>query len=237
MLIVGAMRGQERLIGGYWFLHDLFFASLIAFLIMKVLKSYKMFGGFVVGLTALFYYKTINVPFWEINSRVMLGSCFFIAGKLAKIYGLIDIISRNRIQFLSFALCLCLVMVGANYNKASMFETNFQNFLPYILFAIAGTVMIHLVSNYISERMECFSTFMNYIGTHTLVILTWHFSVFKVVSVIILLVYHLDVKMLAQHPTISQFSERGWWLVYFMAGVLVPCGIVYVVEIIKLRRW
>ena len=54
-LIVTSMQGQERLIGGYWFLHDLFFASLIAFACFKIVKSVKVGGAIIFTLTAIFF--------------------------------------------------------------------------------------------------------------------------------------------------------------------------------------
>ena len=66
-----------------------------------------------------------------------------------------------------------------------------------------------------------------YIGNNTLTILTWHFLTFKLVSIIIIWKYSLPVARLAEFPVIEEATYKLWWVVYFLAGVLIPIFLIY----------
>lgn len=222
LLVITAMRGEERMIGAYWFLHDLFFCSLIAFLIFKVTKSAIWGAGIILCITIIAYWENISIPYWEINPKVMLGATFFAIGRLFKTYYLMDRILKDRRVF-CFFISFAFVVIGTYANHVSMFEVNFNNLLLYVVCATAGTVWIHIISFYLLKNRKQISKILNFIGEHTMTILTWHFSSFKIISVSIILIYHLDVRILAQHPTIIEYSEKGWWMLYTLVGIGVPC--------------
>lgn len=60
------------------------------------------------------------------------------------------------------------------------------------------------------------------IGNNTLPILTWHMLCFKIVSILIINFYGLPMARLAEFPVIEEYSKQGWFLLYFLVGVLVP---------------
>ena len=78
--------------------------------------------------------------------------------------------------------------------------------------------------------------FFNFIGKNTLTILTWHLLAFKVVSLMIIYIYELPMKRLAEFPVILEYSHKGWWIVYFIVAILVTGGIAYCNKGIK-NQW
>ena len=60
------------------------------------------------------------------------------------------------------------------------------------------------------------------VGTKTLGILTWHFLCFKFVSWILILYYHLPIDRLSEFPVVTEYSSQGWWMLYLVAGLLLP---------------
>ena len=79
-----------------------------------------------------------------------------------------------------------------------------------------------IVAKYLISRRIILSNAIVYIGNNTIQILTWHFLCFKIVSLIIILVYHLPIEHLAEFPTISDYSASGWRICYFLIGILIP---------------
>ena len=64
--------------------------------------------------------------------------------------------------------------------------------------------------------------FLTFIGNHTMPILIWHFLCFKLVSLVIILVYSLPVEQLAEFPVIETHATRYWWLAYVFIGSTLP---------------
>ena len=63
---------------------------------------------------------------------------------------------------------------------------------------------------------------MKFIGDMTLPILIWHFISFKVISFVIIRIYGLPVEFMAKFPVIEEYSIKGWWLLYALAGIIIP---------------
>ena len=94
--------------------------------------------------------------------------------------------------------------------------------VPFIITGVLGTWVVYsLPWETIGKRL---SSFFNYIGTHTLQILTWHFLSFKIISLCIILLYDLPIEHLAEFPVIESFSNQFWFL-YFVTGVIVPLAL------------
>ena len=81
------------------------------------------------------------------------------------------------------------------------------------------------VRNYCACATKRFAAVLDYLGDHTLSILTWHFLCFKVVTLLIIGIYRLPIEQLAAIPILEEQAAQGWWLVYVLAGV---CGAVMI---------
>lgn len=81
--VIFRMDMQEGLLGGYWFLKALFWASLIS-LFMIILFRKLVFLGAIALLCVLclvnHYFKVD--PFFHLNAQPLIGSLFFISGSL-----------------------------------------------------------------------------------------------------------------------------------------------------------
>ena len=60
-----------------------------------------------------------------------------------------------------------------------------------------------------------------YIGKNTLQILALHFMSFKIVSIVVILVYNLPFEMLSEFPVIKCHHEITWPL-YSLVGISLP---------------
>lgn len=62
----------------------------------------------------------------------------------------------------------------------------------------------------------------SFTGGYTFNVLTWHFLSFKVISILLIIIYVLSIDYLECFPTITEYALDGWWLLYTVAGVGIP---------------
>jgi hypothetical protein len=74
-----------------------------------------------------------------------------------------------------------------------------------------------------------------FIGDHTMEVLTWHFLSMKLVSLIIITIYHLPIKRLSEFPVIEEYARQGWWIAYLIVGVAIPVVWTYYYHLFKDR--
>jgi hypothetical protein len=103
-----------------------------------------------------------------------------------------------------------------------MLSFDITNIIPYVICAIIGTMMLFGISKHIASRRYRGTTILLYVGNHTLSILTWHLLSFKAISLIIIYVYSLSTRRLAEFPVIEEYAHQGWWILYMVAGVTIP---------------
>lgn len=92
----------------------------------------------------------------------------------------------------------------------------------YFLTAIGGLMAVYSVSAQIEKGNNKIRSLLIFIGNNTLTILTWHFLCFKLVSWLIICLYGLPIVRLAEFPVIQEYSSQGWFVAYFIVGVIIP---------------
>lgn len=218
--LIVSMNGFEQLLGGYWFLHSLFVASLTAYVIIRVCgKSRLWIGG--VGLllgATLFDFMGWHIPIYG-GQKEFLGTIFFLIGYAYHLHER----PSSRMHRWQFLIGTVLVILGAMFWRSSMLTVTGPKMIPYIASAVGGTLATFAVSHWIDARADGrIRRALVYIGDNTFTILTWHFLSFKLVSLLIIFIYGLPVAQLAYFPVIGTYAHRGWWLAYFVAGIAIP---------------
>lgn len=134
--------------------------------------------------------------------------------------------------------CLIIVVLALSvkviillFGHASMLSITFKGAMPYVVAALSGSVMVVYVSRLLVARASRLRSFLVFTGRHTFEVLTWHFSCFKLVSLIIIAVYGLPIEILAYFPALSsvQLQAEGvsiswslWWWAYLLVGAGIP---------------
>ena len=218
-LIFFCLSGNEQLLGGYWFLHTMFFASFIFYGLLK-LKIPVVGGLIALLLSVLLYFKGIPVLNIYCGAKEWLAVSCMMAGYLYKSYS-IDKLVNNHIAYV-IPVCALLVILGSIYWNGEMINLKWTHTIPYFISAIAGSIIVMKVSKYMTEKTCYISHFISNIGNMTLEILTWHFLCFKIVNLIIIAYYGLPIEHLAEFPVMKPYHVQGWWILYFIIGVFVP---------------
>ena len=225
------MDGHDQLLGGYWFMKALFYSSLISyaslFIIDKIClpqisqftKKVAVIGLMLFVVIATNHYH-FTVPFLDFGSQPFYAALFFIVGHCFA--------SMKVPKFKNWQICLAFLFVFIagffwRMETGDQFYSN-KKLIPAIFAAVLGTWSIYSLP---WERLKghAVST-MKFIGNNTLTILTWHFLSFKIVSLIIITLYHIPISQLAEFPVISSYAKSGWWVAYVIVSILVCCLIV-----------
>ena len=231
-LIFFCLSGNEQLLGGYWFLHTMFFASFIFYGLLK-LKMPIVGGLIALFISALLYFKGIPVVNIYCGAKEFFAVSCMMAGYLYKSYSVDKFVDKYSAYVILG--CALLLILGSVYWHGEMLDMEWTNTVPYFVSAIAGSIIVMKVSKLLTDKTRWLSDFVSNIGNKTIEILTWHFLCFKIVSLIIIAYYGLPIEHLAEFPVMRPYHVQGWWICYFVIGVAVPIiGTVYTNKLIKL---
>lgn len=215
------LTNHDELLGGYWFLHTLFFASFISYVLMRFVRNHVVALLISLCITLILYYFSLDIPFFKVGGREVFASSFIISGKLCNCrkYKALIIKFRLTLIFSSFLL----LIGGSQYLCCSMLSITSEKIMPYFFTALICTISVHSVMVYINSMGKPkINTILCYVGDNTLDILTWHFLIFKMVSYFLILSYGLSFNMISSFPVIEQYSKNGFWILYFCAGCILP---------------
>lgn len=219
--ILTTMTGQEKLLDPFWFLKELLFASvivcLLTFFIKKLSFKYKnlLLWLVLIALAVITKPGELGIPvIWNL-SILFLSATFFLSGHIYR-----KLEDADSYNWTSFFICMAIVFsVTLIWNDSlDMLWYNAYSVLLYIPTALVGIFMVLSVSNLL-ERYRI-KRFFYYIGNHTLIILSLHLLVFKMVSFIIISIYNLPIECLAD--TYIREYNQSFWIIYVVFGISLP---------------
>lgn len=217
--IITRMTDNEQLLGGFWFLRSLLVGAIIGYLVIKNIHS-KIYGGAILLiLTVVLSFVNKHIPYFELGARETFAALFFVSGHYYK--------ELNwKIHEKRYILPLAIVMItfGVKFYQASLLNFEYWQVVPYLITAIIGILATFYLSKRISNLSNRMKSCLVYTGNNTLAILTWHMLSFKLVSLLIIAVYQLPMEQLAEFPVIEQYSKEGWFMLYFLVGMIIPIG-------------
>ncbi len=217
--IVFFMRGQPPMIGVFWFLNTLFWGNIISYAFLKIFKHPEWAAINTLGICLITNYEGLLIPIIMITPQTFSAAFLIIVG---------HIFAYRKIRLLNIwqiTTALMLIIIGYLFWKAEMSHGFYSTprIIPYMTTAIGAVWAFYSIFKKLGNKVSVkFSNILLYIGNHTLIILALHFLVFKFVSFIIILIYNLPILRLAEYPAILEFGNKGWWIIYTIAGVAVP---------------
>lgn len=224
--IVCRIRSHPKMLGGYWFLTSLFWGSLFAWVYLRLFRDTRIAALMAFLVLMVFNYTHRQMPFLDLSAREFHAAFLIVIG---------HVFAERKVQtFSSWVMLAVLVLaVVGTFQWRLHFSRNSYESLTLLLYAPTSVLSVWtLYSLFVrwKETDSIPSRAMDYVGNHTLEILTWHFLCFKFVSVIIVMVHRLPVERIEEFPTIIEYSTQGWWALYVFLGVFVPLSISYFVE-------
>lgn len=223
MSVLTQMEGHEQLLGGYWFLKELFLGSIIGFLICK--HSLLLGGGKKYLLNSLIAFLLflsvkglhIQIPYLNLNWITFLSTFYYCVGYDLKRFGFS--VRSNSVILL---MALVVAAVSLMLPEFEMGKQGSWYMFLYIGTSVLGFFFVMNVAATISRTAVRIKSFLIACGNHTLSILTWHFISFKLVSLFIVLLNYEPLNRIAEFPQIRSYSQEGWWIAYTAVGVIIP---------------
>lgn len=217
--IISRMDCHDQLLGGYWFLKTLFWGSIIFFITRKIFKNYFIIGSIVLLILAIVLsYYNWQIPFFCIQTKEFFAAFLISMGHIYR--------SRKwhfEQSWIYIFVSAFIVGVGSLFIKCAMTDYSWTEIMPFALFSIIGTLMIFGISAKIANTsFPIIKNHLDYIGSHTFHVLTWHFLSMKIVTLLFILIFSLPMTKLSSFPVYKQFAHQGWWIVYTIIGVEIP---------------
>ena len=137
---------------------------------------------------------------------------------------------RTEISWFYLGFLGIIVGLGSRIMAASMLHFNHLTLVPYVFSALCGVYMTFCIAKKLQRCDGIFIRLITYGGNHTLDILTWHFFAFKIVSLLVIVFYGLEIAKLAELPVIREYAIEGWWIIFTIVGIVVPLSGRYLYE-------
>lgn len=218
--ILTKMEGHEQLLGGYWFMKELFLGSIIGFIICKyippIMSTLKFPIYSIVSILLLLLTKGLYVQLFSLNWITFFSAFYYCVGYDIK---------RLKFSIKNSYIILLFLIIGIVSFILPEFEMGKQSLkyiFMYIIVSILGFFFVMNIATFINNFSSKIKLFFIYCGNNTLFILTWHFLCFKLISILIVLVNKEPINRIAEFPQIRAYSQEGWWIAYTVIGVILP---------------
>ena len=258
--IFTAMGGYDQfLCGAFWFFRGLFVASILYLILYKVLdtgtnymttkmnKPWKVKKAipYLICLLMLILcgWKTHEglriVTLVQGGYRDLMGCFFFGCGFIFRHY--VDeykqLISRYYASVWMTILFGIIVGLFSVYLTANMnWRSTYTQFLSLPIPALLGFLMTYNISSWLDKHEGKLKQFLTYTGDHTLNIFIFHIISYKVVSLLKIWYYGLDIHQIGCHMVIHEYSQQDYfWILYTIAGVGIPLGFTWLNDNIRKR--
>lgn len=210
------MTGSEQLLGGFWFLKESFYSSIISFVVLLINYQYRLLSNMafiVIGLllfACLYSYSPVKLP--AIGVRTLLASAYFVTGYVMMKYVGNKVFNLPKAIGLSMAVFVLLFSLCCNSWDMEIVEYR----VPiYYMVSLAGILFVFSI---VSCIKGAFRRYVVLAGRHSLDILVFHFLLFKLVSVCIVACFDMPVERIAEFPVIKDCNALTW-VVYAVIGV------------------
>jgi fucose 4-O-acetylase-like acetyltransferase len=249
--IFTAMGGYDQfLCGAFWFFRGLFVASILYLIIYKVVlhvlpEKRANAAPYLICLIMLLLcaWKTYEglkiIILVQGGYRDLMGCFFFGCGFIFRQYAgqYRQFIGRHYAALWTTILFAVIVLLFSKYLTANMnWRSTFVQFLSLPIPALLGFLMTYNISLWLDRHEGRLKQFLVYTGNNTLNIFIFHIVAYKVVSLLKIWYYDLDIRQIGCHMVIHEYSQQDlFWILYTIAGVGLPLGCTWLSRKIKER--
>lgn len=210
----------ERFLGAYWFLPSLLGEIIIFSLIIwmtKYAKNTKMtlilvLIGFCLGLLANIFKIDLKAN-RELIMLPVYYSGFWIGKKMCN-EGFLQTFLSMKLFVISL---VCLLIFPFLNSSMSVAQNNFE-VIPFTYLTFASGILFILYISKLLMNYEVIGKLLDYIGTKTLSILTFHYLGFKLMTLLLVYVFGSPETMLGDWPIPDEFKK--YWVIYTIIGVV-----------------
>ena len=229
--IITTMHGYDRLLGGYWFVHTLFWASIIFYFSQRVFGAKYIFQTIVLLiLSVLIKAFGLYIPYFHVDYLPFMAASMMMFGRMY--HEKKWCYHKNALFIITSLLVVAIV---AYWMPTAMPICLYYQIVPYTIASIMGTMVIFALSQYLEQCINSLGKFLTYVGKRTFAVLTWHMLSFKIVTLAIIFVYNEPYSRLAETLVLEDYvtNSVGGVISYWIVGLIIPLLIDYCVKIRK----
>jgi len=221
--IILSMNEHEQLVRSFWFLKQLFIASILTTTILYITNKLSSFKHtnliilvllFALSIISKIYCWTIPA-IWDI-SLVFLSSSFFLSGKVFREYCILDSLPNFWVS----TSCIFLLTIALfTLPWTNMLEYTSLTIMPFSIASFSGIILTLSISRKFEEYK--IKKIFYYLGQNTMVIFVLHMLSFKIVNLIKIAIFNWPIYRLAEFQIIYE-NNNIFWIVYTIIGISIP---------------
>ena len=220
--------GTELLVIPLWFLPSLFLTTvLFCFISAICIEESEVIRAGVILLLGIIGIKIPIIIDQYIFCRQVINTAlvaliFYYLGYLYSRF-------REKIKLnviVAIAAFIFLLISRKYFNVFLDIRNMFFNPILLIPDSLCGIYVVIYISKIVSN-ININLRGLNYIGRNTIPILAWHMLIFKIIDIIQIKMYKIPIERLGELAPIN--SSGIWWIIFSIAGVLIPTSICYVI--------
>ena len=225
----------QEICGAMWFLRCLLTIVLlfiwIRFISGKVAhgKYQEPITAIIVVALAVFSQTSVCPTFFKIN-LALYNMIFYYIGYLIRKYDFSRLIKKYKWILLVLGLGVNVCVAMRFTYAIGGYSGGYINILRFVV-QIMGSIMILAL---VQWKPVSDSKLLIALGRKSLDIMALHFVCFKLVSLIIIKVYNLDMINMSTIPVVIGISGL-WAVAYTIVGLSIPTGIRYIFDISKAK--
>lgn len=204
---IAVMHVIEELLGGYWFIEQLFFSTIIFVALSSLIKRAPLLWcGLFLGMAVL-----MAIYGWHLRVRAttFLSVSFYTFGFWVRGKTLSH-------DWKTIVVLFLLVFIGAQFVPG-----HFNNIVPrttivFYLIVLLGAWMIAAIAYNIVVHLPRVTRVLCYIGNRTLIILTLHMTAMRALSWVLVKLNGWPAEKITAWP------DYRWIPLYMLVGLAVP---------------
>ena len=214
------MHVQEEMLGGYWFISELFFSTVIFIALSPFIKRAPLLWcGIFLAVAIVMAQFGLHL---RVRATTFLSVSFYTFGYWVRGKTLSH-------SWITIAVLLAVVVTASLYVPGHFNRIYPRTTVLFYVIVLLGAWMIAAIAYQIMMNCPRLSRVMAYIGNRTLMILTFHMTAMRLLSYVIVKCTHQPAEQIYQAPPYVLFP------VYMLVGLLVPLGYDYVSRKVKLK--
>lgn len=223
--LFAALKTTNELMGATWFLAVLFEVTLLGKIMIGLHERSRLHDAYLLVVSVLimlFGQSMAAKPQYaayvaSCQDLVLVCQFFYIAGywlRQAKF-------TMNAKKWTALGMASLLVLLFQQYVYGQFFDLisrRYNNLYLFCLFTAAGSIVTYCGAQLVSGCLPVIRRLFALLGRRSLYILLFHFTAFKIFSVI-LVVSGYSLTFVKGFPTPQQNEYAGWYN-YVLAGIV-----------------
>lgn len=206
-------------LGASWFLVVLFGIYMLQTVLCKLKTSnilyfatsllLFLFGYYLAGNKIESYY--FNLP-WDL---ILVGQFYFTVGVIAKESDVYELLVQKK-SYMGISLvfsCTALFLLRGFGNIIDFPSRRIGNPLYNIVGAVSGSLLLTVLSIFLSDYTQRLKKGLCYIGKNTLGIMLWHFLGFKLSYCLLHVLGITDASFITNFTPTAEIGRQYWWLI------------------------